>query len=40
MNRPNFVVLTYLIAALSMASVTMLLPVESVIAQANTILIC
>lgn len=36
MNRPNFVVLTYLIAALSMASVTMLLPVESVIAQANT----
>jgi len=35
MNRPKFVVLTYLIAALSMASVTMLLPVENVIAQAN-----
>src|SRR5262245_24445168 len=36
MNRPSFVVLTYLIAALSMASFTMLLPFENVIVQANT----
>jgi len=36
MNRPIFVVLTYVIAALSIASITMLLPVENVIAQANT----
>lgn len=36
MNRPIFVVLTYIVAAFSIASITMLLPVESVIAQANT----
>jgi hypothetical protein len=36
MNRPIFVVLTYIVAAFSIASITMLLPVKSVIAQANT----